>query len=65
VGIVGATGPEGLRLINRRPYLSLGVAYPDVTLFESTDDDSILLGAGFFGNDWSFERGEFLWKETR
>ena len=51
--------------MDRRPYLTLGVAYPDVTLFESGEGESVLLWAGFFGNDWSFERGEFVWTETR
>jgi hypothetical protein len=65
VGIVAGTGPEGLRLMNRRPYLTLGVAYPDVTLFEIGEDASVVVGAGFFGDDWSFESGEFVGKESR
>ncbi len=65
VGIVAATGAEGQRLLNHRPYFALGVAYPDVTIFESIDSASLVIGAGYFGNDWSFERGEFLWKENR
>jgi hypothetical protein len=22
-----------------------------------------ILGAGFFGNDWSFENGDFVWRK--
>lgn len=65
VGVVAATGPEGCRLLDRRPYLSLGVAYPDVTVFQSRNEDSLVVGAGYFGNDWSYESGEFLWEDDR
>jgi pimeloyl-ACP methyl ester carboxylesterase len=63
VGIVAATGLPGARLMNRRPYLSLGVSYPDLTVFAVADSAVIVRGAGFFGNDWSVERGEFVWRD--
>ena len=50
--------------MDRRPFLQLGVAYPDLTVFESRDTDSVVRAAGFFGNDWSIEGGEFLWEEA-
>jgi hypothetical protein len=48
------------------PYFTAGVAYPDCTVF-GTDalakgSDAVRV-AGYFGNDWSVERGEFAWKE--
>lgn len=63
VGIVSGTGLPGMHLLDRRPYLTAGVAYPDLTVFEDRGDDAIVRGAGFFGNDWSLEKGEFLWAE--
>ena len=65
VGLVAATGPVGCRLLDRRPYLSLGVAYPDVTIFAGRDEGPILVGAGNFGNDWSCASGEVLWADGR
>jgi hypothetical protein len=62
VGVVSGTGVAGMRLCDRRPYLSAGFAYPDVTVFRARDlgatgDCAIL--AGFFGLDWSLEAGDF------
>jgi len=51
--------------MNRRPYLKLGVAYPDVTVFAFRGDKSVVTGAGYFGNDWSLESGEFVWEESQ
>jgi hypothetical protein len=51
-----------MRLTNMRPYLSAGFAYPDVVVMRADSAaDDIVVGAGFFGNDWSFENGEFAW----
>lgn len=63
VGLVSATGSAGFRLMNRRPYLFLGVAYPDVSVFGAKDSGPIVLGAGYFGNDWTVARGEFVWED--
>ncbi len=65
VGIVAASGAEGCRLLNRRPYLRYGVAYPDVTVFENRGDGNIARGAGYFGNDWTVTKGEFVWEDER
>jgi len=65
VAIVAASGVIGQRLMNRRPYLKLGVAYPDVTVFAFRGDKSVVTGAGYFGNDWSLESGEFVWEESQ
>jgi poly(3-hydroxybutyrate) depolymerase len=58
VGVVGGTGPEGQRLTDRRPYISPAVAYPDLTILRA-DEAGLVQEAGFFGNDWSLEAGEF------
>jgi hypothetical protein len=60
VAVVAATGPIGLRLSMRLPYFVSGVGYPDLTVLAP---DVLMRGApgvrlaGFFGNDWSVERG--------
>ncbi|MHC5024122.1 MAG: carboxylesterase family protein [Planctomycetota bacterium] len=66
VGVVSGTGLVGMRLADRLPYFVSGVAYPDCTII----DPSMLTGgaagvrvAGFFGNDWSVEAGDFAWRE--
>ena len=65
VAVVGGSGIEGLRLTDRLPYFLAGVAFPDCTVFDSetltAGADGIRV-AGFFGNDWSVEHGEFAWK---
>lgn len=64
VGVVSGTGVEGMRLCDRVPYFMAGVALPDVTVF---GPETLVQGtagvraAGFFGNDWSVERGEIAW----
>lgn len=65
VGVVGATGNNGLKAAYANHYLVNGTTFPDVLLF----DDSVLQNgvdgvkcAGFFGNDWSIENGEFEWR---
>lgn len=66
VGIVGGTGLAGMRITERLPYFVSGIAYPDVTVFDGTalsrGPDGIV-AAGFFGNDWSVERGEFVFRD--
>lgn len=65
VAAVSGTGAAGLRLTDRVPYFLAGVAFPDCTVF---GPDSLSTGAdgarvaGFFGEDWSIERGEFAWR---
>jgi hypothetical protein len=64
VGVVAGTGLVGMRLTGARPYLNPGFAYPDVTLMRAgarSDDGGVIIGAGFFGNDWSVATGEFVW----
>lgn len=64
VGVVSATGTQGMKAIYSNHYLLNGTSYPDLLLFSS---DIMEYGtravkcAGFFGNDWSFKKGEFEW----
>jgi predicted esterase len=67
VGVVGGTGITGMRLTDRRPYMHPGFAYPDLVIFSADQayiDGDIVRAAGFFGLDWSVERGEFVYKNT-
>ena len=63
VGIVAPTGETGTRVLDLRPVLTPGVAYPDLTVFDGRRDDEIVVGAGFFGADWSVASGEFAWSD--
>jgi len=67
VGVVAGTGPAGLRVTERLPIFSSGVRYPDLTIFGADVLERGNAGvrvAGFFGNDWSLERGEFAWHDA-
>jgi hypothetical protein len=66
VGVVSGTGMSGLRLTERLSYFLSGVAYPDVTLFDAKKLDAgaaTPVAAGYFGDFWDVESGEFAWKE--
>ncbi len=64
VGVVSGTGVMGMRLTDRIPYFLAGVAFPDCTVLGA---ETLRVGAdgarvaGYFGEDWSVERGEFAW----
>jgi len=65
LGVVDGTGIQGMRLTNTRPYLAAGFAWPDMVVFNSDISKGSGQGmvlAGFFGLDWSVERGEFIWR---
>jgi pimeloyl-ACP methyl ester carboxylesterase len=65
VGVVGGSGVKGMRLTDRLPFFVSGVGYPDCVLLGPETLTKGLAGvnaAGFFGNDWSVERGEFVWR---
>ena len=65
VGVVSGSGPVGMRLADRVPYFLAGVALPDVTVFGPATLEQgwgAVTGAGYFGNDWSVENGEFAWQ---
>ena len=64
VGVVGGTGIAGMRGTNTMPYLLPGIGFPDLLI---TKTETLIKGeeggivAGFFGDDWSVENGEFVW----
>ena len=62
VAILAGSDATAMRLTERRPILSGGFAYPDVTVLRDVGG-SVVVGAGFFGNDWSVESGDFVWVE--
>jgi len=63
VGVVAGTSVVGLRLTEQFPYFASGVACPDCIvaapeiLTKGTDG---IRAAGFFGLDWSVNKGEFV-----
>jgi poly(3-hydroxybutyrate) depolymerase len=64
--VVGGTGLKGMRSTDTLPYFVSGVHYPDVYVFDSrihTIGSKAVITAGYFGNDWSVERGEIVWRE--
>jgi poly(3-hydroxybutyrate) depolymerase len=66
VGVVSGTGLTGMRATNRMPYLLPGIGFPDLLLSRASsyeEGEKALLGAGFFGDDWSLDGGEFVWRE--
>lgn len=67
VGVVAGSGMVGMRVTHRLPYFVSGVGYPDC--FVLTPEALVhgtqgVCAAGFFGNDWSVSRGEFVLSET-
>lgn len=62
VATVAATGLEGMKLLDKRPYLKPGFTYPDFTIMNSellNSDEKGYKAAGFFGSDWKLKSGEF------
>ncbi len=66
VAAVSGTGINGLRLAGRLPYFVSGIAYPDAVL---VGPEALARGAGgfraagYFGDDWGVESGEFAWRD--
>jgi poly(3-hydroxybutyrate) depolymerase len=58
VAAVAGTSPAGLRRAARLPYFNSGAAYPDLVVH----DGEGTLAAGFFGEDWGVNSGEFAWR---
>lgn len=64
IGVVTATGEKGMKAAYMNHYLVNGTTFPDVLLFDDSvlpDGESKVKCAGFFGNDWSIEKGDFEW----
>jgi poly(3-hydroxybutyrate) depolymerase len=66
VGVITGSGLTGLRLTERLPYFTSGVAYPDCLLLKAKtllESSGAPIAAGYFGADWSVTSGEFAWRE--
>ncbi|MHC5021275.1 MAG: carboxylesterase family protein, partial [Planctomycetota bacterium] len=66
VGIIGGTGVQGMRLTDRVPIFTSGVSIPDLMAFTTdvlAQGGAGVKAAGYFGNDWSVENGEFAFRE--
>lgn len=63
VAAVSGTGPTGLRLTATLPYFTSGVAYPDLTVIRAGVPAPRAVAAGYFGEDWGVESGEFAWRD--
>ncbi len=65
VAVVSGTGLAGHRLTHQLPYFVSGVGYPDWSVFSgsmlATGSEGVL-ATGFFGPDWSLERGDAAWR---
>ena len=62
VGAVAGTGPKGIRVLTKIPYLSPGSGLPDCIVLgpdAAARGTNAAVCAGFFGIDWSIETGEF------
>jgi hypothetical protein len=64
VGAVAWTGPAGWAAVQPVQYFVSGAGFPDLMLLSA---DALKAGTtgiraiGWFGNDWSAERGDFVW----
>ncbi len=63
VGVVSGSGIVGMRLTDRQAYLAPGIGYPDCLVFGpgvlTTGSAGVRL-AGYFGNDWRVDDGDFV-----
>ncbi|MFI1744551.1 alpha/beta hydrolase-fold protein [Thalassobellus sediminis] len=65
IGVITATGEKGMKAAYMNHYLVNGSTFPDLLLFNDevlTNGMTAVKCAGFFGNDWSVENGDFEWK---
>jgi dienelactone hydrolase len=66
VGVIAGSGLSGLRLTERLPYFTSGVALPDCLLLKAEtllESSGAPIAAGYFGAGWDVESGEFAWRE--
>lgn len=64
VGVVSGTGIAGMNLTDRLNYFLSGVEYPDCTVIGPEmlrEGVKGVRAAGFFGNEWSVDQGDFAW----
>jgi hypothetical protein len=63
VAVISGTGKKGFQAANANQYFSGGSGFPDLMIFSSgmlKNGVKEVKMAGFFGNDWSVEKGEFV-----
>jgi hypothetical protein len=66
IGVVSATGEKGRKATYANLYLENGTTFPDVIIVNSNvikEGLTGIVGAGFFSNDWSIEKGDFVWRK--
>ena len=55
-----------MRISNRLPYMNPGIGLPDCSVMDKnilkTGEPGLVM-TGFFGLDWSLEKGDFVWNE--
>ena len=67
VGVVSATGEKGMKAVFANLYLDNGTTFPDVMIVSGEvikEGLTGIEGAGFFGNDWTIGKGEFMWRKS-
>ncbi|TXE07918.1 prolyl oligopeptidase family serine peptidase [Gelidibacter salicanalis] len=65
IGVITATGELGMKAAYANHYLVNGTTFPDVIMFDNNllnQGTNAVKYAGFFGNDWTIENGDFEWK---
>ncbi|MHB8581056.1 MAG: prolyl oligopeptidase family serine peptidase [Ignavibacteriaceae bacterium] len=63
VGVISGTGIKGMDLVDLAQYYDEYVSFPDIVVYDSkilNSDDKGVIFTGYFGNDWSVKKGEFV-----
>lgn len=66
IGVVAGTGLVGMKAANANQYFIAGSGFPDLIVFGADmlqEHFSGVRAVGYFGIDWSVERGEFGWRD--
>jgi len=67
VAVIAGTGKVGMQAANANQYFAGGSGFPDLMIFSAemleTGFKAVKM-AGFFGNDWSIEKGDFVVTEN-
>ena len=67
VGVVSGTGQQGFRAVTPNRYFVAGTGYPDLMIISAamyTQGVRGVIAAGYFGNDWSVEKGDIVWSKA-
>jgi poly(3-hydroxybutyrate) depolymerase len=63
VAVIAGTGIEGMKLANLAQFSHPYLSFPDVVVYNSgvlkSDEEGVRI-AGYFGNDWSLQNGDFI-----